>query len=157
MEHSNGRVPCGDVNSGGRSAKPEYGSGVTIQRRANEATNIEGVRSRKNRYRPVVTIVDPYVAVIFTSTRTSGDDGYAAMADRMEELAAAHDGYRGIESARQDDGFGITVSYWANETSAAAWKQEVEHLEAQRIGRARWYRDYSVRIATVTREYHVAD
>ena len=29
----------------------------------------------------------PYVAVIFTSVRTEGDDdGYAAMASRMEEL-----------------------------------------------------------------------
>jgi len=29
----------------------------------------------------------PYVAVIFTSVRTDGDDGYAAMAATMERLA----------------------------------------------------------------------
>ena len=30
----------------------------------------------------------PYVAVVFTSLRTDGDNGYAAMSARMEELAA---------------------------------------------------------------------
>ena len=30
----------------------------------------------------------PYYAVIFTSLRREGDDGYAAMAERMLELAA---------------------------------------------------------------------
>ena len=31
----------------------------------------------------------PYVAVVFTSVRTDGDHGYAAMTARMEQLAAA--------------------------------------------------------------------
>ena len=36
----------------------------------------------------------PYAAVIFTSLRTPGDDGYGAAAARMEELAAQQPGYR---------------------------------------------------------------
>jgi len=95
----------------------------------------------------------PYVAVIFTSVRTSGDNGYAATAARMDELAAEQPGYLGIESARNDDGFGITVSYWSDEDAARSWKQVAEHLEAQRRGRDEWYRSYTVRVATVTREY----
>ncbi|MDQ3569096.1 MAG: antibiotic biosynthesis monooxygenase [Actinomycetota bacterium] len=97
----------------------------------------------------------PYTAVIFTSRRTAGDeDQYGLMAERMEELAASRRGYLGIESARDPhDRFGITVSYWASETDAKAWKQVAEHLEAQRRGRASWYEGYEVRIATVTRAY----
>ena len=52
----------------------------------------------------------PYYAVIFTSVRTEGDDGYAEMADRMVELARQQDGFLGVESARNE--IGITVSYW---------------------------------------------
>ncbi|SDD68766.1 hypothetical protein SAMN05421636_101411 [Pricia antarctica] len=52
----------------------------------------------------------PYYVVIFTSTRTDGDNGYAKMADEMEKLAKQQQGYLGIESAR--DEVGITVSYW---------------------------------------------
>ena len=93
----------------------------------------------------------PYVAVIFTSVRTDGDDGYAAMAATMERLAREQPGYLGIEAARE--GVGITVSYWRDEASAQAWKEVGAHLVAQRRGREVWYRDYRVRIALVTRDY----
>ena len=52
----------------------------------------------------------PYYAVIFSSHRTDGDNGYGEMAERMAELAAQQPGYLGMESARE--GLGITVSYW---------------------------------------------
>lgn len=93
----------------------------------------------------------PYTAVIFTSLRTEGDQGYARMSERMVELAAQQPGFLGVESAR--DELGITVSYWADEASAAAWKQVAEHLVAQDRGRSTWYADYRVRIATVERDY----
>ena len=56
------------------------------------------------------TPAPPYYAVIFTSVRTPGDNGYAEMADKMMGLASNQDGFLGIESARED--LGITVSYW---------------------------------------------
>lgn len=96
----------------------------------------------------------PYVAVIFTSGRTGHDDaGYHEMAQRMQELSAAQPGYLGVESARGEDGFGITVSYWCDEESALAWKAVAEHGEAQRLGRNEWYARYAVRVAVVGRAY----
>src|SRR5262245_33261917 len=97
----------------------------------------------------------PYVAVVFTSLR-KGDgspDGYDETADRMEELAAVQPGYLGIESARGTDGGGITVSYWADDDAARAWKRVAEHAAAQQLGRERWYAGYRVRVARVEREY----
>lgn len=96
----------------------------------------------------------PYVAVIFTSTRTEGDNGYASMSTAMQRLALDQPGCLGVESAR--DEIGITVSYWRDEQSARAWKSVAAHLVAQQRGRQRWYRDYRVRIATVTRDYSLA-
>lgn len=95
----------------------------------------------------------PYYAVIFTSRRAAGDHGYSAMAARMEELGSTYDGFLGIESARGADGVGITVSYWRDETSIAAWKRDTEHRRAQRGGKEKWYTDYEVRIAKVERAY----
>jgi heme-degrading monooxygenase HmoA len=69
----------------------------------------------------------------------------------MNELARRQPGYLGMESAR--DELGITVSYWADEHAARAWKSVAEHLLAQRLGRERWYADYRVRVAVVQREY----
>jgi heme-degrading monooxygenase HmoA len=93
----------------------------------------------------------PYYAVIFTSLRTEGDNGYGAMAALMEELAAKQPGYLGIESARS--GLGITVSYWADEAAIAAWKANVQHAAAQKLGQERWYANYHLRIAKVERAY----
>lgn len=101
---------------------------------------------------PIATTPEPpYTAVIFTSVRTEGDHGYAAMSRRMDELAARQPGYLGVEAARAE--VGITVSYWVDEAAAAAWKQVAEHLVAQERGRSAWYEHYTVRVATVTREY----
>lgn len=102
---------------------------------------------------PARTPEPPYYAVIFTSRRTGGDRGYDAMARRMEELAARRDGFLGLESARGADGRGITVSYWRDEAAIRAWKQDAEHLQAQRRGRETWYEAYEVRIARVERAY----
>ena len=93
----------------------------------------------------------PYVAVIFTSLRTDGENGYGVMSAAMNELAARQPGYLGIEAAREH--LGITVSYWRDEASARAWKQVAAHLVAQQRGRAVWYSDYRVRVAHVTRDY----
>ena len=55
----------------------------------------------------------PYYAVIFTSLRTSGENGYGEMAQRMDEFARRQPGFLGVETAR-DAYCGITVSYWEN-------------------------------------------
>ncbi len=95
----------------------------------------------------------PYYAVIFTSRRTAGDHGYASMAQRMEELGSACDGFLGLESARNAEGVGITVSYWRDEAAIHAWKRDAEHRVAQRGGRETWYEAYEVRVARVERAY----
>ena len=92
------------------------------------------------------------VAVIFVSERRPGDDAaYAHAADAMDALAAAQPGYRGVDSARGADGIGITVSYWADEASAVAWREHPAHAETR--GRRDWYARYDVAVATIDRSY----
>ena len=96
----------------------------------------------------------PYFSVIFTSRRADGDDeAYAATADRMLELAAQQDGYLGVESVRDQDGVGITVSYWRDLDAIRNWREVSEHKEAQANGRSRWYDKFAVRICRVERHY----
>jgi heme-degrading monooxygenase HmoA len=95
----------------------------------------------------------PYYAVIFSSHRTEGDNGYGDMSDRMVELAAQQEGFLGVESARNAQGFGITVSYWRDESCIVKWKANAEHLVAQRNGHERWYEHFELRVAKVERAY----
>lgn len=95
----------------------------------------------------------PYYAVIFSSLRTPQDNGYAATAERMLALAAEQPGYLGVESARGEDGLGITVSYWRDEASIRQWREQSEHRLARESGRQDWYRQFQVRVAKVERAY----
>lgn len=93
----------------------------------------------------------PYYAVIFTSERTDGDNGYAEMAEEMEKLASSQPGFLGVESARE--GLGITVSYWESLEAIKHWKQNERHLIAQRRGMSDWYLRYKTRVSKVERDY----
>ena len=95
----------------------------------------------------------PYYAVIFTSTRTYGDNGYGEIAERMMKLAEKQPGFLGVESARE--GVGITVSYWSDLESIKNWKTNAEHLEAQENGHKMWYSSFKMRISRVERDYGI--
>jgi heme-degrading monooxygenase HmoA len=99
---------------------------------------------------PAATPQPPYYAVIFTSIRTEGDNGYSEIAKQMVELAAQQPGFLGIESARQD--IGITVSYWSDWEAIKAWKENIDHRQAQHRARD-WYTKFRVRVCRVEREY----
>ncbi|MCP1093378.1 antibiotic biosynthesis monooxygenase [Bacillaceae bacterium OS4b] len=95
----------------------------------------------------------PYYACIFTSQRSDKDAAsYNSTAEFMDELAAQQDGYLGVESARDQNGLGITVSlevlgcHKALEGNAA-------HKKAQEKGMKDWYSSYTTRICKVERDY----
>ena len=100
---------------------------------------------------------DRYTAVVFTSRRrqdaSAAGDGYDEMAVRMEHLARQQPGFRDMLTVRGADGVGITVATFDTEQDALAWKRHPEHLEAQRLGRERYYEWYELQITEVTRAY----
>ncbi len=93
-----------------------------------------------------------HYAVIFTSDRTTDDQGYDAMAAQMLALATQQEGFLGVESAR-DSALGITVSYWQTLASVRKWKDNVAHQLAQEKGRDLWYQSFSVKICRIEKEY----
>ena len=94
------------------------------------------------------------IAVIFVSQRTETDAAsYAAAAEAMDALAAEQPGYCGVDSVRGADGLGITISWWADEASALAWRAHPEHAAIREYGRAEWYSRYEVAVAEVGRSY----
>jgi heme-degrading monooxygenase HmoA len=98
----------------------------------------------------------PYYAVIFTSVRTDGDNGYEQRAEEMLRLAAGQPGFLGVDSTRGAEGLGITVSYWRDEESIKAWRDQADHARARADGRAHWYASYALHVARVERSYGFA-
>ncbi|WP_447524949.1 antibiotic biosynthesis monooxygenase family protein [Parasphingorhabdus sp. NYA22] len=94
------------------------------------------------------------IAVIFCAQRTdTGEEDYQAAAAAMGALAAQQPGYLGEDHARSADGFGITVSYWRDDASARAWRDNPEHALIRDQGRDKWYSAYSLHVARVERGY----
>ncbi len=93
----------------------------------------------------------PYYAVIFSSNRTKGDNGYSEMADKMVKLAKEQDGFLGVESVRNE--LGITASYWRDLNAIKKWKENADHSIAREKGRNEWYKSFKTRIAKVERDY----
>ena len=95
----------------------------------------------------------PYYAVVFTSLRTDTEDGYEQMAKKMAAIASEQPGFLGIESVREENGLGITVSYWKDKDSIRGWKNHAAHQQAQRFGKEKWYQHYRIRVAKVEKDY----
>lgn len=91
----------------------------------------------------------PYYAVIFSSLRTPGDQGYGRMSDGIEAIVSQQKGFLGVESARNEQGFGITVSYWDSLDSIQLWKNNASHMKAKEMGKKLWYEHYRIRICKV--------
>ncbi|MCH1465338.1 MAG: antibiotic biosynthesis monooxygenase [Alphaproteobacteria bacterium] len=96
---------------------------------------------------------EEYYAVIFTTQRSDAEmELYGLTSQRMIELAQKQPGFLGLEAVREENGLGITVSYWRDRDAIAAWGAHAEHKVAQKIGRQEFYTWFQLRIAKVIDE-----
>ena len=98
-------------------------------------------------------LIPPYYAVIFCSQLSEKLEGYAETSEQMLLLAKQQAGFLGVDTVREQSS-GITVSYWKDAQSIRNWQQQLEHVEAQQLGRNRWYEQYSVHVSRVERCYY---
>jgi heme-degrading monooxygenase HmoA len=95
----------------------------------------------------------PYYAVVFSSERTKENEGYQEMDKLVYVEVEKNEGYLGHEGTRQEDGFGIHISYWKDLESIKKWKNNTLHQRAKEQGKEKWYRSFKTRICKVEREY----
>ena len=96
----------------------------------------------------------PYYAVIFVNQRTRwGTDDYAKAADAMMALAKRQPGFLGVDSVRDAQGFGITVSYWQTLDDVKAFRGARDHAAIQDQGRTDWYEWYE-RVTAKVESHH---
>ena len=91
-------------------------------------------------------------AVIFRATVNKLDTQYDDMAKKMRELAMSEYGCTEFTSCTQDKEE-IAISYWPSLEHIKTWKKDIAHLEAQNLGKEKWYENYRVQIVEIKREY----
>ena len=91
-------------------------------------------------------------AVIFRAVIRDLDQEYLDLAEQLRSLAIDKYGCReffALTEGNQE----VAISYWDTEEQVRNWKQDALHLQAQQLGRKKWYESYRVQIAEVQREY----
>ena len=91
------------------------------------------------------------VTVFRSRLRDDAGPGYGETADEMQRLARAMPGFVDYKSFTADDGERVSIATFTDEASQRAWREHAEHRAAQRQGRADWYAEYSLQVATCIR------
>ena len=91
-------------------------------------------------------------AVIFRAEINKTDSTYSEMAAQMRDLAKNK--YGCIEFTSVIEGTNeIAISYWQSLEQITLWKNDVNHMAAQELGRYKWYKKYQVQVVEIIREY----
>ena len=96
------------------------------------------------------------IAVIFEFTPAEGRfKDYMALVDTLREDLARAEGFISIERFESitNKGKFVSLSFWRDEEAVRAWRNVMQHREAQKQGRAGIFKSYRLRIASVVRDY----
>lgn len=82
-------------------------------------------------------------------------DEYSEQAALMRGLVAEIDGFISIERYRSatDPHKMLALGFFRDEAAVREWRNLPEHRRAQVLGRAKFFTDYRLRMAEVTRDY----
>ncbi len=100
------------------------------------------------------------IAVIFEVWPAEGQrDAYLDLAAALRADLLATDGFIAIErfQSLNDPAKLLSLSFWRDEASVAAWRNRSSHRAAQARGRGGIFRDYRLRVAGVLRDYGMTE
>ena len=93
------------------------------------------------------------IVTVFRSRLKPGlREEYVALVARMNELARTMPGYISHKGFFADDGERVTIVEFEHEEGMRAWRTHPEHVAAQKLGREKYYSDYSIQICEVRRQ-----
>jgi heme-degrading monooxygenase HmoA len=84
---------------------------------------------------------------------------YLDLAADLKPMLETIDGFISVErfESLTEKGKVLSVSFWRDEAAVQAWRNTVEHRRAQGKGRGAYFADYRLRIASVIRDYGMAE
>jgi heme-degrading monooxygenase HmoA len=94
------------------------------------------------------------VVVVFRARVKPGiGKDYQETGARMLDLATQMPGFVSYREYASTDGEELAVVEFESQETMAAWRAHPEHLEAQRLGRERWYAEYRITVCDMVRDY----
>lgn len=100
------------------------------------------------------------IAVIFlVELPTSAQADYLQLAEPLAAELAQFDGFLSVQrfqsltTADAHTQHLLSLSLWRDDTAVAAWRNHMQHQQAQQIGRGQLFRNYRILVAHVLRDY----
>ena len=100
------------------------------------------------------------IAVIFEVIPAPGKkQEYLDLAAQLRPDLEKLDGFISVErfASLTDENKLLSLSFWRDEEAVRRWRNLARHREAQARGRSGVFADYRLRIASVLRDYGMAD
>jgi heme-degrading monooxygenase HmoA len=91
-------------------------------------------------------------AVIFKAQIGKLDQTYHDTVKRMRELAENKYGCCEFISLAEGE-WEIAISYWESLAQIQQWKNDAEHLQAQALGKSKWYKSYRIEVVEIIHQY----
>ncbi len=92
------------------------------------------------------------ISIFRSRLRSENADGFEQLAARMLELAEAMPGFISYKVYTSEDGERCSIIEFESPEHLRAWREHPQHREAQRIGRERYYQEYSLHVSEPMRE-----
>jgi heme-degrading monooxygenase HmoA len=96
------------------------------------------------------------MAVIFEVWPAEGRrEDYLRLAAELKAHLVTFDGFISVErfESLYEEGKLLSLQFWRDEASIAAWRTDLTHRRMQAAGRSHLFRDYRLRVAEVVRDY----
>lgn len=95
------------------------------------------------------------VVIVFRSKLRPGVDPspLEPVGARMYELASSMPGFISYKDFAAADGEGVSIVEFESLEALEAWRRHPEHVEAQRLGRDRFFAEYQIQVCTPVRSY----
>jgi heme-degrading monooxygenase HmoA len=100
------------------------------------------------------------IAVIFeVEPRPGRREAYLELAADLKPRLEAIDGFVSVErfESLTSEGKILSLSFWRDEAAVAEWRRLEDHRLAQTAGRNGIFSDYRLRVASVLRDYGMAE
>ena len=91
-------------------------------------------------------------AVIFRAKIRQLDDQYHTIAQRMRSLAMDRYGCTDFVATTIGDEE-LAISYWPSLAQIEVWRQDMDHVLAQQLGKSKWYSSFEVQTMEIIRRY----
>ena len=100
------------------------------------------------------------IAMIFEFTASEQHFGeYMSEAAALRPLLSSIKGFISVErfESKTTPGKFVSIGFFEDESAMGEWRNLSEHRRVQKLGRARLFENYRLRIASVIRDYSMSD